>query len=57
MLYKRTEIAELMNVSPRTLQRIILRNKLRIRQKVRLSKKDIALIDSKLNINISRYLK
>lgn len=57
MMYKRTEIAELIGVSSRTLQRMLNRENLGIRKNVRLSKKDIEKIDSRLKTNILRYLR
>lgn len=55
-MYQRKQIADIMNISVRTLQRLIIREKIKIKPKVRLSKKDIELIESKLQINLKRYL-
>jgi hypothetical protein len=56
-MYKRTEIAELMGISSRTLQRIINRENLPIRKNVRLTKKDVEKLDLRLKTNILRNLR
>jgi hypothetical protein len=56
-MFKRTEIADLMGISSRTLQRIINRENLSIRKNVRLTKKDIEKIDLRLKTNILRNLR
>lgn len=56
-MYQRNEIATLIGCSSRTLQRIIIRNNLKILPKKRLSIKDIKLIQSKLDIDILKKLK
>jgi len=56
-MYQRTEIANILGVSPRTLQRLIVYHKLKIPPKKRLTIKNIKLIQSKLEINILNKLK
>ena len=57
MMYKRTEIAELIGVSSRTFQRMLNRENLGIRKNVRLTKKDVEKIDLRFKTNILRYLR
>lgn len=56
-MYKRSDIAELIGISARTLQRWIVREKLPIRQKVRLTKKDVEHLEIRLKTQILRYLR
>lgn len=57
MMYKRTEIAEIIGISARTLQRLINREKLPIKKNARLTRRDIELIDIKLKTQILRNLR
>jgi hypothetical protein len=57
MMYKRTEIAEIIGISARTLQRLIIREKLPIKKNTRLTRKDIEVIDIKLKTQILRSLR
>jgi ribosomal protein S13 len=57
MIYKRSEIAGILGISPRTLQRIMNRENFEIRKKVRLTKRDIQKIDSILKTNVSAYIR
>jgi hypothetical protein len=56
-MYKRTEIADLLGISSRTLQRIINRENLPIRKNVRLTKKDVEKIDLRFKTNVLKYLR
>jgi hypothetical protein len=56
-MYQRSEIANIIGVSPRTLQRLIIDHKMKILPKKRLSVKDIKLIENKLEITILNKLK
>jgi DNA-binding CsgD family transcriptional regulator len=57
MMYKRSEIAEIIGISERTLRRLIVREKLPIRKNTRLTRKDIEQLDIKLKTQILRYLR
>jgi DNA-binding CsgD family transcriptional regulator len=57
MMYKRSEIAEIIGISERTLRRIILREKLPIKKNTRLTRKDIEQLDIRLKTQILRYLR
>jgi hypothetical protein len=57
MMYKRTEIAEIIGISARTLQRLIIREKLPIKKNARLTRRDIEIIDIKLKTQILRSLR
>jgi DNA-binding transcriptional regulator LsrR (DeoR family) len=57
MVYKRTEIAELIGISSRTLQRMLNKENLGIAKNVRLTKKDVEKIDLRFKTNILRYLR
>lgn len=57
MMYKRTEIAEIIGISARTLQRLIIREKLPIKKNARLTRRDIEVIDTKLKTQILRSLR
>jgi hypothetical protein len=57
MMYKRIEIAEIIGISARTLQRLIIREKLPIKKNTRLTRKDIEVIDTKLKTQILRNLR
>jgi DNA-binding transcriptional regulator LsrR (DeoR family) len=57
MMYKRSEIAEIIGISERTLRRLIIREKLPIAKNTRLTRKDIETLDFKLKTQILRYLR
>lgn len=57
MIYKRSEIANILGISPRTLQRIMNRENFEIRKKIRLTKRDIQKIDNILKTNVSSYIR
>lgn len=57
MMYKRTEIANLMGISDRTLRRIIIRENIAIKKNCRLTVRDIKLIDNELGTSIMRFIK
>ena len=57
MLYKRTEIANLMGISDRTLRRIIIRENIAIKKNCMLTVRDIKLIDNELGTSIMRFIK
>jgi predicted site-specific integrase-resolvase len=56
-MYKRSEIAELIGISARTLQRLINREKIPIKKKVRLSRRDVEQLEYKLKAQLLRYLR
>jgi hypothetical protein len=56
-MYKRSEIAEIIGISERTLRRLIIREKLPIAKNARLTRKDIETLDFKLKTQILRYLR
>jgi DNA-binding CsgD family transcriptional regulator len=57
MMYKRSEIAEIIGISERTLRRLIIREKLPILKNARLTRRDIEILDFKLKTQILRYLR
>lgn len=57
MIYKRTEIAQLLGISARTLQRWCRSGKIPVRMNHRLTKLDCEKIDNALKTNICRYLR
>jgi plasmid maintenance system antidote protein VapI len=57
MIFKRTEVAEILGVSARTLQRIINRENLPIRKKTRLTRRDVERIDQVLKTTVSRFIR
>lgn len=57
MMYKRSEIAEIIGISERTLRRLIIREKLPIRKNTRLTRKDIEILDFRLKTQVLRYLR
>lgn len=57
MMYKRSEIAEIIGISERTLRRLIIREKLPIRKNTRLTRKDIEQLDNRLKTQVLRYLR
>lgn len=57
MIFKRTEVAEILGISARTLQRIINRENLPIRKKTRLTRRDVERIDQVLKTTVSRFIR
>jgi hypothetical protein len=57
MMYKRSEIAEIIGISERTLRRLIIREKLPIAKNTRLTRKDIEILDFRLKTQVLRYLR
>lgn len=57
MTFKRTEIAALLGISARTLQRWCRSGRIPVRMHQRLTKSDCAIIDNALKTNICRYLR
>ena len=57
MMYKRSEIAEIIGISERTLRRLIIREKLPILKNARLTRRDIEILDFKLKTQVLRYLR
>jgi len=57
MTFKRTEIAALLGISARTLQRWCRSGRIPVRMHQRLTKADCAIIDNALKTNICRYLR
>jgi excisionase family DNA binding protein len=57
MIFKRSEIAALLGISARTLQRWCRSGKIPVRMRHRLTKADCELIDNTLKTNICRYLR
>ena len=57
MIFKSTEVAEILGVSARTLKRIINRENLPIRKKTRLTRRDVERIDQVLKTTVSRFIR